>query len=180
MIGNERPKLGAILNKLITTAVTEVACPQLSVLDYSMNVLNTFENDTSGFMEASKAGWYWAFADGLVIVTERPTKVVVDDEGLPHNTTGPAIEYSDGFVVYCRHGVRIPPETVKGTIKWDDIQVTVDKQVQNALVEHKSEEWSENPSEEGETKDERLDAALAIRRLGGLSAVRGLMKGDEK
>lgn len=51
-----------------------------------------------------ECGVYWTFED-LVVVTPKPTKIVMQDEKLSC-TTGPAIEYSNGEAVYAYKGER--------------------------------------------------------------------------
>jgi hypothetical protein len=63
------------------------------------------------------AGWWFPY-DGVVVVTERPTKVVqetvtsswpygVNSRRL-HSADGAALEYADGWKVFSWHGIRVP------------------------------------------------------------------------
>jgi len=58
---------------------------------------------------AESAHLWWAF-DGIVFVSERPTKLCIDARGRLHNDDGAAIEYSDGYRQYWMHGTRVPEE----------------------------------------------------------------------
>jgi hypothetical protein len=49
---------------------------------------------------------FWAF-DGICFITDRPTKIAVDDQNRLHCEDGPALEYADGYCLYSWHGVRV-------------------------------------------------------------------------
>ena len=51
-------------------------------------------------------GWVLPFKN-VAIVCDRPTHLLVDNENRIHAEGEPAIQYSDGFRVYARHGVRL-------------------------------------------------------------------------
>jgi hypothetical protein len=57
---------------------------------------------------ARSAGPWWAF-DGLVIVSERPLLVALDDRGRAHAEHGPALAWADGLELWAWHGVRVEP-----------------------------------------------------------------------
>jgi len=48
-------------------------------------------------------GWWWPF-DNVCIISERPTKMLLDAKNQLHCDDGPAILYPDGFAVYAKHG----------------------------------------------------------------------------
>jgi len=59
-------------------------------------------------MELAKhSGWWWAF-DKVVVVTEKPIAINLDDEGRLHCIGGPAFEYRDGWKMYAVEGIEIP------------------------------------------------------------------------
>ncbi|RFA14414.1 hypothetical protein B7R22_09245 [Subtercola boreus] len=52
-------------------------------------------------------GWhsYWAWLRrGLVVISERPTALELDEEGRPHCLTGPAMRWMDGWAIWAEHG----------------------------------------------------------------------------
>ena len=55
-------------------------------------------------------GWWWPF-DELCIFSERPKVLSLNQRGLLHNETGPAIQFRDNFSVYALNGVCLP-ETI--------------------------------------------------------------------
>ena len=70
-------------------------------------------NKLRGLQEvAQSCGWWWPFADA-VILTERPNKILRDDQNRLHCETGPALSYPDGFSIYAWHGTRLPAEWVE-------------------------------------------------------------------
>jgi hypothetical protein len=66
---------------------------------------------------ARTSGLWWPF-ERAAVLTDRPTEVHVDDQGLLHLLDGPALVYRDGSEVYAWHGLTVPegwimhPETV--------------------------------------------------------------------
>ena len=52
---------------------------------------------------AHNCGWWSAFAD-CAILQERPCKIVKNDQDQLHCEDGPAIEYPDGYKIYCLEG----------------------------------------------------------------------------
>lgn len=47
------------------------------------------------------------------MISDRPTKLLVDSENRPHCDTGPFCEWSDGTKLYSIHGMRVPAELVE-------------------------------------------------------------------
>lgn len=61
-----------------------------------------------GIMEvAETCGWWWPYED-MVVISDRPTVMELDDNLELHNQTGPALSYPDGWSVYALNGVRVP------------------------------------------------------------------------
>jgi len=56
---------------------------------------------------AHNAGCWWPFRD-VAVLTERPTRLCLDDDGQLHAARGPAIVYPDGWAIWAWHGVRVP------------------------------------------------------------------------
>lgn len=69
---------------------------------------------------ARAAGPWWATED-LVIATERPLAVRLDDRGRPHHASAPAIAWADGAEAYAWHGVPVEPWVIR-----EPEQITVD------------------------------------------------------
>jgi hypothetical protein len=65
-----------------------------------------------GLLELSKGcGWCWCY-DTVVIMTEKPTRIELDDQKRLHSEDHPALEYSDGFAIYSWHGVRVDEDII--------------------------------------------------------------------
>lgn len=66
---------------------------------------------------AKNCGWYSLY-EGVVFMQERPTKIKLDDNNLPHCEDGAFLEYSDGFGISAWHGTVVPNEWIadKSTI----------------------------------------------------------------
>lgn len=187
VIEDTYPKLGKILQKLVERAVvSSFDAGRLALTEYASETLGVaysskMRTHLRGLALAARADWYWPF-DNIVVVVDRPARISVDDDGQPHDAKRFAIEYSDGFGVYCRHGVRIPHEAIvegDNPVRWTDINVTADQNVQNALAEIKAEKWSESKAKTEGESEENYEAAMAVRRLGGLSSMQDLIE-EEK
>jgi hypothetical protein len=65
--------------------------------------------------------------DGICFVSDRPTKLSLDEQGRLHDESGPAVEYADGYILYSWHGVRID---------WDKAYIIEHpEQITTALIE---------------------------------------------
>lgn len=68
--------------------------------------------------------WWYPYEHGC-IVCDRPSSIVKDEERRLHNASGPAVQFRDGFSMYCWHGTRVPKEwiidrtlTAKQALQW--------------------------------------------------------------
>jgi hypothetical protein len=67
-----------------------------------------------GLMELSRAaGWWWWPQRGAVVLSERPDRLHLDDQGRLHSAHGPALGYPDGWELWAWHGVRVPRRVVE-------------------------------------------------------------------
>jgi hypothetical protein len=57
---------------------------------------------------------WWPFRDACII-SERPSRLVLDDQARMHNPAGPAVVYRDGWSAYAVRGTVIPSEWIKNT-----------------------------------------------------------------
>jgi len=75
----------------------------------------------------SATGWVFP-NDEECYVSARPEILKMDEAGLPHCGTGPAIMYPDGFAIYAWHGVPFPQEWVqkppspKDAMQWPNLE----------------------------------------------------------
>ena len=61
--------------------------------------------------------WDCISFQNVSIVCRRPTAVRRDDRGFMHNSTGPAVEWADGYKNYAYHGVRVPEWVIENPEK---------------------------------------------------------------
>lgn len=54
----------------------------------------------------------WFPYNRVCIVSDRPRKILLDEQGRLHSETGKAIEYSDGWGVSCWHGTIVPDDWI--------------------------------------------------------------------
>jgi hypothetical protein len=78
----------------------------LSFYDYFSEVCGLDLQTIRPLIEMSKrVGWFVPL-DGACIVSDRPTALHRNSRGALHCTTGPAVEYGDGYSVFALNGVR--------------------------------------------------------------------------
>lgn len=90
-----------------------------------------------GLIELAKnAGWCWFF-DELVIITNRPESVHLDEANRLHCENDMAIKYRDGFGIYNWHGVQVPEKVIMHpeqiTVK--DIDDETNAEVRRVMLE---------------------------------------------
>jgi hypothetical protein len=82
---------------------------------YKIGVEYTKENKEllELWLEEAKSCHWWFPYDGIVLISERPTKLLVNDRGQLHCNNGPALEYSDGYSLYSLNGVQCKAKHVE-------------------------------------------------------------------
>ena len=86
---------------------------------------------------APNIGYWWAL-DGIVVATDRPKAIHLDDQGQLHNENRMAIEYRDGMGLYAIHGVQPIPDWVilaPEAITADKIAVEKNMEIQRIMIE---------------------------------------------
>ncbi len=68
--------------------------------------------------EAKECHWWFPF-DGICICSERPTRLLLDQQGRLHSELLPAIEYSDGWTIHALSGVRVEETLWKEIVSGD-------------------------------------------------------------
>ena len=58
---------------------------------------------------AKSCGWVW-WHENVLAISDRPLRILRDDQGRLHSPAGKAIEYRDGWGFSCWHGTVIPDE----------------------------------------------------------------------
>jgi hypothetical protein len=85
---------------------------------------------------AQSCGWWWAY-DSVAILTERPSRLSLDDRGRLHADSDWAILYPDGFGYCLVHGVEVPEHVVlepsKITVK--EIESEQNVEVRRVMME---------------------------------------------
>ena len=71
--------------------------------------LSGFETLYGNIELCKSAGWVMAY-DDICFISERHDALHLDEAGLLHCGTGPALSYRDGFCVYEWHGISYPSE----------------------------------------------------------------------
>ncbi|MET9490338.1 DUF6745 domain-containing protein [Nocardia sp. NPDC006630] len=58
---------------------------------------------------ARNAGWWWPF-EQVVVLSERPVRLLRDEAGRLHAADGPALVYPDGFALHAWRGMPVPAD----------------------------------------------------------------------
>ena len=81
--------------------------------------------------EGENLHWWFPF-DEVVFVSERPIRLTVNETGNLHNETTMAIEYTDGWGMYCLNGITVPKYLV--VTPSEDLTIEFFKNEKNADV----------------------------------------------
>ena len=86
--------------------------------------------------EARALHWWFPF-DGFVLLSERHTRLVIDDRGRLHSESGQACGYADGWGVWAWHGVNVDQRIIEKpeSITAREIQEELNAEVRRVLVE---------------------------------------------
>ena len=89
------------------------------------------------WMTQSQHCHWWFPYDGIVLVSERPTTLSVDDRGRLHSTETQAIGYSDGWGIHAVHGVRVDADIIenKASITVERIAKEQNAEVRRVMIE---------------------------------------------
>jgi hypothetical protein len=91
-----------------------------------------------GLMELCRAaGWWWWPVRGAVLLSERPERLLLDDQGRLHGTRGPALGYPDGWSLWAWHGVRVPRQVIENpeSLTARDVLAEPDVEVRRVMIE---------------------------------------------
>jgi hypothetical protein len=135
---NESESLSAIVQDSIRAVCGSHEAGWLSFYSYFLEVGGikkwSGERLEGLFEQASDLGWWWPLQN-LVIATEKPVSLHLDDRGRLHHAAEPAIAYGDGWGVYAWHGTRIPPQYYSQAITAQQILEESNAEARRALIE---------------------------------------------
>jgi hypothetical protein len=85
---------------------------------------------------ARNAGWSWIYED-LLVLSDRPEVLRLDERGVPHAAGGPALAWRDGWQAWAWHGVLVPREVIEApeTITVESIHAEPDVEVRRVALE---------------------------------------------
>ena len=90
-----------------------------------------------GMADVSRsAGWWWPMK-GAIVLTDRPKVIARDERGRLHSTSGPALLYRDGYVLWAVHGVRVDERIVEHpeTITPEEIYAEANTERRRVMLE---------------------------------------------
>lgn len=82
---------------------------------------------------ATQLGWFWPF-EYSCIVSERPSRLMLDETGRLHAMGEMAIQYPDGVGWYFYHGLNIPEKVALGNFHVADIAKEGNVEVRRAMI----------------------------------------------
>jgi hypothetical protein len=84
----------------------------LSYYDYFINETSiTLDNGIVNLIEIAKTCGWWYPYQNVVVIQQRPSLINFED-GVVQSTTGPAIQFLDGYSVYIIDGIRLNEQIV--------------------------------------------------------------------
>jgi len=92
----------------------------------------------SGLMELSRAaGWWWWPQRGAVVLSERPERLQLDEQGRLHGARGPALAFPDGWSLWAWHGVRVPRAVIENpeSLPAAEVLSEPDVEVRRVMIE---------------------------------------------
>jgi hypothetical protein len=84
-------------------------CSTCCVLDYCISELGcTYDEHLWQILKAfvTECGWTFFYQD-FCFACDRPIKIILDDRNRPHAENEAAIEFSDGFKIFAKHGYSV-------------------------------------------------------------------------
>lgn len=93
------------------------------------NVECNIELDRNYIDLHSNCGYYFCL-DGLVIATEKPLKINLDEQGRLHNFNGKSIEYRSGWGLFHIHGIEVPGWIVKAPQKINNKTIDAEENIE--------------------------------------------------
>ena len=84
---------------------------------------------------AASAGWWW-LNRGVVVLSDRPLAVHLDEHRRLHRTDGPAVVYEDGFSVNVIDGILLPDWYFEdGAVTVDRIEAEPNMEIRRLLID---------------------------------------------
>jgi len=86
---------------------------------------------------AQAAGWWWPY-ERVVVLSERPARLLRDNLGRLHSGDGPALGYPDGYAVHAWRGMPIPADFVTqlDTLTAARIHGETNAELRRVMLEH--------------------------------------------
>lgn len=132
----------------------------LAFYDYFQRIGVEGLEQLDGLKRAAKeCGWWWPMSE-IAVVTEKPNKLHLDDEGRLHGTESKAIEYNDDWGLYVINGVNVPEKVVMDPeeLSTEEIIGEENAEIRRIMIERKTpEKFAEEADYEVLSTDEDSD-----------------------
>lgn len=108
-------------------ALSELGLP---FVGYHKNLINLWQ-------QMNKACGWWFPYKNVLLVSDRPSALHVDERGRPHSLKGPAIAYRDDWKIYAYKGILIPKNIIEKpeTITVKQIMDENNTEIRRAMVD---------------------------------------------
>ena len=118
------------------------AAPHLAYLEYYHSYY--WPNQAHALAQLTPlVSGYW-LGRTVALVVRKPTLLSRDAAGRPHSTTGPAVQYADGWGFWARHGVHVPAwvaERPAEELTRDDFFAASNNEVRHVIQERMGERF---------------------------------------
>ena len=118
------------------------AAPHLAYLEYFHSYYGPHQAHALAQLNPLVSG-YW-LGRTVALLVRKPTVLARDAAGRLHNTTGPAVQYADGWGLYALHGVLVPSwiiERPAEEITRDDFFAQPNSEVRRVIQERMGERF---------------------------------------
>jgi hypothetical protein len=91
-----------------------------------------------GLMDVARsAGWWWWPQRSAVLLSERPDRLELDEQGRLHGAQGPAVAFPDGWAVWAWHGVRVPRRVIENpeSVPVREVLAEPDVEVRRVMID---------------------------------------------
>lgn len=114
----------------------------LSFYDFFQRIGVEGLEQLAGLKEAAKwCGWWWPM-ENIVVISERPQELHLDDQGRLHSPDAKSISYSDDWGLYVFHGVNVSEQIIMDpeSITVDQIMGEANAEIRRIMIERMGED----------------------------------------
>jgi len=92
-------------------------CAQYEFLAHECSVAAAGQAGVKGAIDLAKSAGWFVPCEKMCFISDRHNFLSLDEQGLLHQESGPAVTYPDGWSVYAWHGQRLPEYVIENPEK---------------------------------------------------------------